>query len=236
MVLLITSTAIFITGHYRENFKKLRTNYLNSEDTLEKEEKSRANEIEIFKTKWTDHVSRILVLILAIFWICLGLKEISVFSVIMTTLALISLVLIIICVNKVFFDSLNRIHNLICHRLEISISDKSKKSQSTDSSREKKLVNEAFTMDMCIFVGNFDHICFVFSLIFRTTMQINLTFFSGMSPLRHPENLLNYDSIIRLCFNGAVERSRTSDLLITNQLLYQLSYNSGEINKSSPVL
>lgn len=25
--------------------------------------------------------------------------------------------------------------------------------------------------------------------------------------------------------NGAVERSRTSDLLITNQLLYQLSYN-----------
>ena len=25
---------------------------------------------------------------------------------------------------------------------------------------------------------------------------------------------------------GAVERSRTSDLLITNQLLYQLSYNS----------
>ena len=28
--------------------------------------------------------------------------------------------------------------------------------------------------------------------------------------------------------NGAVERSRTSDLLITNQLLYQLSYNSLE--------
>ena len=28
------------------------------------------------------------------------------------------------------------------------------------------------------------------------------------------------------CLNrGAVERSRTSDLLITNQLLYQLSYN-----------
>lgn len=26
-------------------------------------------------------------------------------------------------------------------------------------------------------------------------------------------------------FDGAVERSRTSDLLITNQLLYQLSYN-----------
>jgi hypothetical protein len=26
--------------------------------------------------------------------------------------------------------------------------------------------------------------------------------------------------------NGAVERNRTSDLLITNQLLYQLSYNS----------
>ena len=31
-----------------------------------------------------------------------------------------------------------------------------------------------------------------------------------------------------LKMNGAVERSRTSDLLITNQLLYQLSYNSTE--------
>ena len=29
---------------------------------------------------------------------------------------------------------------------------------------------------------------------------------------------------------GAVERSRTSDLLITNQLLYQLSYNSPQEN------
>src|SRR5690606_36228926 len=32
--------------------------------------------------------------------------------------------------------------------------------------------------------------------------------------------------------NGAVERSRTSDLLITNQLLYQLSYNGRK--KSAP--
>ena len=31
---------------------------------------------------------------------------------------------------------------------------------------------------------------------------------------------------------GAVERNRTSDLLITNQLLYQLSYNS--VRKSQP--
>lgn len=31
---------------------------------------------------------------------------------------------------------------------------------------------------------------------------------------------------LRGLFYGAVERSRTSDLLITNQLLYQLSYNS----------
>src|SRR5690606_8933748 len=34
--------------------------------------------------------------------------------------------------------------------------------------------------------------------------------------------------------NGAVERSRTSDLLITNQLLYQLSYNGRK--KSAPQL
>ncbi len=30
---------------------------------------------------------------------------------------------------------------------------------------------------------------------------------------------------LRALGSGAVERSRTSDLLITNQLLYQLSYN-----------
>ena len=33
-----------------------------------------------------------------------------------------------------------------------------------------------------------------------------------------------------VCIHGADERSRTSDLLITNQLLYQLSYNSLERN------
>src|SRR5260221_12148472 len=34
--------------------------------------------------------------------------------------------------------------------------------------------------------------------------------------------------------HGAVERSRTSDLLITNQLLYQLSYNSPGAAKCAP--
>ena len=29
-----------------------------------------------------------------------------------------------------------------------------------------------------------------------------------------------------LCFSGAADRNRTGDLLITNQLLYQLSYSS----------
>ena len=32
--------------------------------------------------------------------------------------------------------------------------------------------------------------------------------------------------VLSLCFYGAVARNRTADLLITNQLLYQLSYNS----------
>ena len=36
---------------------------------------------------------------------------------------------------------------------------------------------------------------------------------------------------LTIWFFGAVERSRTSDLLITNQLLYQLSYNSQDENK-----
>ena len=34
--------------------------------------------------------------------------------------------------------------------------------------------------------------------------------------------------------NGAGERSRTSDLLITNQLLYQLSYTGMRVLRSSP--
>lgn len=39
----------------------------------------------------------------------------------------------------------------------------------------------------------------------------------GKGKPKHPESLIN---------TGADERSRTSDLLITNQLLYQLSYIS----------
>ena len=35
-----------------------------------------------------------------------------------------------------------------------------------------------------------------------------------------------YDGYITCCLNGAGERSRTPDRLITNQLLYQLSYAS----------
>jgi hypothetical protein len=38
-----------------------------------------------------------------------------------------------------------------------------------------------------------------------------------------------------LCIGGAVERSRTSDLLITNQLLYQLSYNSAIVDYTGSV-
>ena len=32
--------------------------------------------------------------------------------------------------------------------------------------------------------------------------------------------------LLSVCLSGAVARNRTADLLITNQLLYQLSYNS----------
>ena len=37
-----------------------------------------------------------------------------------------------------------------------------------------------------------------------------------------------------LDYNGAGERNRTSDLLITNQLLYQLSYNGIGIQGRGP--
>ena len=37
--------------------------------------------------------------------------------------------------------------------------------------------------------------------------------------------LVNKQASLWVPCSGAVERTRTSDLLITNQLLYQLSYN-----------
>src|SRR5690349_9250137 len=44
--------------------------------------------------------------------------------------------------------------------------------------------------------------------------------------LHDQTGLASYATTCSCCFNGAVEWSRTTDLLITNQLLYQLSYNS----------
>ena len=43
-------------------------------------------------------------------------------------------------------------------------------------------------------------------------------------PLRYPKYKKELDIILTPCFNGADTKSRTRDLLITNQLLYQLSY------------
>ncbi len=40
--------------------------------------------------------------------------------------------------------------------------------------------------------------------------------------------MANLKGIVTSCFDGADERIRTADLLITNQLLYQLSYIGGE--------
>ena len=42
--------------------------------------------------------------------------------------------------------------------------------------------------------------------------------------------LVNKQASLWVPCSGAVERTRTSDLLITNQLLYQLSYNGAERN------
>ncbi|SFL09338.1 hypothetical protein SAMN05216302_10315 [Nitrosomonas aestuarii] len=121
MVLLIISIFIFIYGHWG-NFKRLRTYYVNTEDSPDSGQK-KTGEIEIFKPKVSDYISRFLVSILVFYWIYLGFQiteEVTVFSVIMTTLALTSWVLILICVNKVFFDSLNRIHKSIVYQLDLS--------------------------------------------------------------------------------------------------------------------
>lgn len=124
MLLIVLSIIIFVSAHW-ENFKKLRTGKLYPDKSTEEElSKSISTDIELFKLKLPDFVSMILITIIALYWIYLGFifeEELTIFTVIMVTLSLTSLFLIIICVKKVFFDSLNRIHKSIVHKLNSGV-------------------------------------------------------------------------------------------------------------------
>lgn len=73
----------------------------------------------------------------------------------------------------------------------------------------------------------------IYSLIPLATREplqkeaLDSAFGAGRCQMYLAENYLTPHKITRLCEFGAATKSRTRDLLITNQLLYQLSY-SGE--------
>jgi len=133
MLFVILSVVIFVWGHW-ENFKKLRTADLiqkapeensnsNSNESTEDIQNNKNAYKELFKLKISDYVSMLLVVTLAIYWIYLGLnisEDFTVFMVIMVTLSITSMFLILICIKKVFFDSLNRIHKSIVYKLDFS--------------------------------------------------------------------------------------------------------------------
>ncbi len=121
MLFVILSVTIFVWGNWH-NFKKLRPADLNG--STEGTPKTRDTYKELFKLKISDRVSMLAIVIPALYWIYLGfnLSEGSVFMVIMVMLSLTSMFLILICVKKVFFDSLNRIHKSIIYKLDFSFS------------------------------------------------------------------------------------------------------------------
>ena len=56
------------------------------------------------------------------------------------------------------------------------------------------------------------------------------------SPLRKPKDLFRFEEIMKEGGDGATGQSRTDDLLITNELLYQLSYGGVSILKYNNLL
>ncbi len=76
----------------------------------------------LFEIKRTDYVSMLLVTLLAVYWFYLGWNTgISIFKTVILFLSILSLFLILVCVNKVFFDSLNRIHKSLVYKIQFSL-------------------------------------------------------------------------------------------------------------------
>lgn len=75
----------------------------------------------LFELKRTDYVAMVLVILLAVYWFYLGWNTgITVFKIVMLFLSILSAFLILVCVKKVFFDSLNRIHKSLVYKIEFS--------------------------------------------------------------------------------------------------------------------
>ena len=89
----------------------------------------------LFKLKRTDYVSMTLVILLAAYWFYLGWNTgITVFKIVMLFLSILSAFLILVCVKKVFFDSLNRIHKSLVYKIEFSAFKNPQKPENSSSS------------------------------------------------------------------------------------------------------
>jgi hypothetical protein len=118
MVVLIFSVAFFVGGHW-ENFKKLRTD--NTSPRSSEERFVGTGYQPIFGWSINDYISMLLVSIVACYWAFLGWSTgQTVANAIMLTLASISLFLILMCVKKVFFDSLNRMHKSLVYKVNFN--------------------------------------------------------------------------------------------------------------------
>lgn len=122
MLMVISAIMLFVIGHW-DNFKKLRTDHTAPRSA---EERNVANAYTpIFVLNVKDYVSMSLVVLLASYWAFLGWSTgQTVGNAIMLTLASISLFLIVMCVKKVFFDSLNRIHKSLVYKVNFNFRNK----------------------------------------------------------------------------------------------------------------
>ncbi|MBA4142138.1 MAG: hypothetical protein H0X43_03830 [Nitrosospira sp.] len=118
MLILILAVTCFVIGHWK-NFKKLRT-----DDTAPRSPEERqvgSGYSPIFVLNVTDYLAISLVVLLACYWAYLGWSTgQTVANAMMLTLAGISLFLIVMCLTKVFFDSLNRIHKSLVYKVNFN--------------------------------------------------------------------------------------------------------------------
>ncbi len=122
MIFIISAVIFFVVGHW-ENFRRLRAGGGGMDEN--EDEESRNTYTPLFILNKTDYVSVLFIIIIALYWMYLGFyasifmldSSETEFSIIMLTLSGLSLFLIIICVKKVFFDSLNRIYKSLVYKI-----------------------------------------------------------------------------------------------------------------------
>lgn len=117
-LLLILAVIFFVNGHWK-NFKKLRTDHADPNSPEEQLVGTGYKPIFILNIK--DYISMFLVTISACYWAFLGWSaNQAIANAVILILASISLFLILMCVKKVFFDSLNRMHKSLVYKINFN--------------------------------------------------------------------------------------------------------------------